>query len=409
MRFQFEALDLGGKKVLGTIEAGSESDVVNQLRQRGLRPVRVQKESFGGGLRALGSTPLSLELFGSARPKTKELTTFMRQLSAMISSGVPIVQTLSVLAHEVPNKQFAQVLTKVRDSIEGGSSFSAALQSHHLVFDPIFINLVAAGESSGAIDQILNRVADYYEKTLILKRKVIGAMSYPAIVLSVAFMVTYGMLIMVVPNFVKTFQSGKALPPLTQYLMKTSEFVLQYQFFILAAVVTIVAGVVMALKNANFRSELDPILLRVPVFGEIIRKTAVARFTRTFGVLLQAGVPIMDALMMSSRVIGNRVVENVIAKTQKSIMEGQSISGPLARSGQFPPMAVSMISVGEQTGQLDKMLDKTADFYEGEVDASITTLSSIMEPVLIIFVGGIVLVIVLAMYMPLFDRISELN
>lgn len=335
--------------------------------------------------------------------KTKDLILFTRQFSTMIDSGLPLIQGLEILSSQEENKTFKKILTQIKQDVEGGSAFAEALKKHPGVFDNLYVNLVAAGEMGGILDTILQRLAAYIEKNAKLVSKVKGAMVYPSTIMVIAFVVIIIMLVFVIPVFSSMFSDfGGELPGLTQAVVNMSDF-LRFNWYILLGVGI---GLFFAFKRfkKTDRGEvlIDKYLLKAPVVGDLLRKVAVAKFTRTLGTMISSGVPILDGMEVVAKTAGNRVVEDAINKTRQSVSEGKTIAGPLEESGVFPPMVCQMVAVGESTGALDAMLEKIAAFYEEEVDAAVEALTSLIEPFMMIFLGGSVGTMLAAMYLPIF-------
>lgn len=342
--------------------------------------------------------------FFQPKIKTKDIVIFTRQLSTMIDAGLPLIQALDVLSGQMENPTFKKMLASIKSDVESGSTFASALQKYPKYFDRLFTNMVAAGEIGGILDDVLRRQAAYMEKAQALKSKVKGAMTYPAIVLCIAFGVLAIILIFVIPTFAKMFaEFGHELPLPTQMVINLSNFMQSYFLVIMGGL----AGLWFLLKKyystASGRLLIDRIFLKLPVFGMLIRKVAVAKFTRTLGTLINSGVPIIEALNVAGATSGNKVIENAIMNVKTGISEGRPIAEPLGESMVFPGMVVQMIAVGEATGALDAMLDKIADFYDEEVDTAVEALTSMIEPFMIVFLGGTVGSIIIAMYLPIFE------
>ena len=398
-RFQWEATTRTGDKRKGVMEAESPQIVENRLKADGLNIQKVKKEpkeinlSFGSGV-----TP-------------KDLQVFTRQLATMIDAGLPLVQCMEILGNQTPNKQFAKVLLGVKNSVESGSTFSDALKKHPKVFDDLYVNLVAAGEVGGILDTILNRLAIYIEKNVKLKGQIKSAMYYPVGILVVAIGVIAVMLIKVIPTFENMYSSmGNAkLPGPTLVVIGFSHALINNFHIIIGAIVLAVIGVGMARRTPRGKQIFDRMMLNLPVIGPVLRKIIVARFTRTLGTLLSSGVPILDALDICARTAGNAIVEQGIMRARLKISEGHDMAGPLAESGVFPSMVVQMIGVGEQTGAMDAMLQKIADFYEEEVDAAVGALTSLIEPIMMAFLGIVVGGLIVAMYLPIFKLASNVE
>jgi type IV pilus assembly protein PilC len=392
-KFQWEGTTRAGEKRKGVIEAESANAAEERLRGDGLSNMRVKRE---GGLN------INIQIGSGVTPK--DLQVFTRQLATMIDAGLPLVQCLDILGAQSVNKSFQKILLSVKSSVESGSTFSDALKRHPKVFDELYVNLVAAGEVGGILDTILNRLAVYIEKAVKLKGQLKSAMYYPAGIFVVAIAVICVMLIKVIPTFEKMYHDlGNAkLPGATLFVVKLSHSFINNWYLIFGTMVGIVVGIIAARKTDQGREFFDRVLLRLPIIGPTLRKIVVARFTRTLGTLLASGVPILDALEICAKTAGNRVVQGGIMKAKEKISEGHDMAGPLAESRVFPQMVVQMIGVGEQTGAMDQMLQKIADFYEEEVDAAVTALTSLIEPVMMAFLGVVVGGLIIAMYLPIF-------
>jgi type IV pilus assembly protein PilC len=383
-----------GEARTGAMEAGDEAAVRARLAQMGIEPTRVR--------RSLGN--IEVRLPGLGRVSTKDVLIFTRQFSVMIDAGLPLVQALDIIGTQSDNPTFRKVLMSVKSKVESGSTFADALAEHPKAFDELFVQLVRAGEIGGILDTILNRLGAYIEKNEKLKRRVKGAMVYPSIVLVVAAGVTVVLLAFVTPTFEKMFKDfGGAMPAATQFLIDLSHGLRRNWYLFAGVPVGLAVAFASALRNKRGREIWDSFILKVPVFGPVVRKVAVARFTRTLGTMLSSGVPILDALEVVARSAGNRTVESAILYTRARISEGKNIAQPLADSKVFPPMVVQMIGVGEATGAMDAMLNKIADFYDDEVDVAIAALTSMIEPVMMVFLGGMVGGFLIAMYLPIFS------
>jgi type IV pilus assembly protein PilC len=398
-KFQWEATTRTGDRRKGAMEAESAEVVENRLRGDGMTIHRVKKEAkqiqitFGSGV------------------APKDLQIFTRQLATMIDAGLPLVQCLDILAAQTPNKIFQRILTQVKSSVEQGSTFSDALKRHPKVFDDLYVNLVAAGEIGGILDTILNRLAVYIEKSVKLKGQIKSAMYYPVGIMCVAIGVIAVMLVKVIPTFEDMYKNmGNAqLPAATQVVINISHSFLNRWYLYVGTLVGTISLAVMMRRTARGREIFDRMMLRIPVIGPTLRKIVVARFTRTLGTLLSSGVPILDALDICARTSGNMVVQNGIMRAREKISEGHDMAGPLADSKVFPSMVVQMIGVGEQTGAMDQMLTKIADFYEEEVDAAVTALTSLIEPIMMAFLGVVVGGLIIAMYLPIFKLAGNIQ
>ncbi len=401
--FAWEARTRTGELRKGMMEADGPEVVEQRLRQQQLNPVGVKRQA-----RALN---LSFQ-FGSG-VKTKDLVTFSRLFATMIDAGLPIVQCLEILASQQSNKIFGAVLRDVKTAVEQGASFSDALRRHPKVFDQLFVNLVEAGELGGILDTILSRLSVYLEKRQKLQRQLRGAMIYPSIVIVIAGGVMTVLLTFVIPafeNMFKDFGGGKeSMPKLTQIMMALSHNFISFMPFIILLGIGLTFGGGYLYRQPKGKYQVHRLLLKVPIIGPVLRKISVARFTRTLGTLLQSGVPILDALEICARTSGNVIIEQAIMYVRARISEGKNMGEPLIETNVFPDMVVQMISVGEQTGALDQMLNKIADFYEEETDIAVAGLTSAIEPILMVGVGGMVGVVLMAMYLPIFSLAGNIK
>ncbi len=386
----------------GEISANNEAAVRIQLRRQQIQAIKIEtkpKDILKG-----------LKFRKGGRVKEKDLVIFTRQFATMIDAGLPLVQCLEILASQQDKAAFKEVLLKVKGDVEAGSTFADALRKHPRVYNDLYCNLVAAGEAGGILDTILNRLAGYIEKTMNLKKKVKGAMVYPVVVLSIALIIVTGLLLFVVPVFQKLFADlGGTLPAFTQLIITFSEGVRRYFLIVLAILIVLVIAFVRWYRTEKGRAVVDDLLLKMPVFGPLIKKVAIAKFTRTLSTMLSSGVPIMEGLDIVARTSGNKTIEKAVLKTKSSIGEGKTIAEPLGESKIFPSMVVQMISVGESTGALDSMLSKIADFYDDEVDAAVAALTALLEPALMVFLGTAVGGMVIAMYLPIFKMASVIG
>jgi type IV pilus assembly protein PilC len=394
--FVYTGRTRGGQTITGEMEAPTRDAVVAKLRTQQViatnvrgKPRDITIPGFGGGV------------------DEKEIVVFTRQFATMIDAGLPLVQCLEILASQQDNKVFKKALTEIRQSVEGGLTFAAALKQHPKIFSSLYANMVEAGEAGGILDTILNRLAQYMEKAMSLKKKVKSAMIYPSTIVSVALVVVIFLLVFVIPTFKAMFEGfGAALPLPTQIVLELSNIVRAYFLIGLGAIAAMIVGIRMWYKTPSGKLAIDTLLLKTPVFGMLIRKVAVAKFTRTLGTLISSGVAILDGLDITARTAGNKVVEGAVLRTRASIAEGKTIADPLKESGVFPPMVVQMIAVGEQTGALDTMLAKIADFYDEEVDTAVGNLTALLEPMLMVFLGIVIGGVVIAMYMPIFKLVT---
>ncbi|NMC62589.1 MAG: type II secretion system F family protein [SAR324 cluster bacterium] len=396
--FLWEGKNAAGKFVKGEIEARDIQAVFNTLRSQRLIPNASRIREKGKGFEA----EIKIPGFGP-KVKAKDVVIFTRQFATMIDSGLPIVQGLDVLAKQNDNPAFKKVLLAVKEHVENGGTLAEGLKKHPKVFDDLYTNMIDAGENGGILDIILERVAVHLEKSLKLKREIKTAMIYPAVVVSAAVIVTAVLLIFVIPTFAELFQDfGAALPLPTQIVINMSNFVVENVFVLFGGLFAVLIFGFRFMRTERGREVMHPLFLRLPIFGDIIRKVSVARFTRTLGTMLSSGVPILEALNICARTAGNKVVEKDVLRARISISEGKSMTEPLSESPVFPPMVVQMIGVGEQTGALDAMLQKIADFYEEEVDNAVTAMKQLIEPLMILFLGVIVGGLIIAMYLPIF-------
>jgi len=394
-----------GKTLKGTIkqgemEAPNEAAIRIHLRQQNIIPTKVNTKG----------KEIHFSLLMKKKVPPRAIAIFTRQLATMIDAGLPLVQSLEILSSQQESKTFKEVLRQVREDVEGGSTFAGALKKHPATFNELYTNLVVAGEEGGILDTILTRLANYIEKAEALKKKVKSALIYPSTIVGVAIIVVMILMIFVIPVFETMFKSaGQNLPLPTYIVMQLSRFVKGYVLFIIPALILGFYLLRKYYQTNTGKLMIDRMLLKLPVFGPLFKKIAVARFSRTLGTLVSSGVPILDGLNIVSRTAGNRTVENAILNARASIREGETIAEPLGRSNIFPPMVIQMISVGESTGALDTMLSKIADFYEEEVDIAVANLTSLLEPFLMIFLGVVIGGVVIAMYLPIFQMASAIG
>jgi type IV pilus assembly protein PilC len=394
--FTYTARAFNGDLRTATIDASSRDDVIAQLRKQRLSVVKIDQDAA--------------KKVGRGSIKTRDVVIFTRQFSTMINSGLPLVQALTILAEQTDNKALAEVTRKVVFDVESGNTVADALSKHPRAFTNLYVNMVAAGEAGGILDTILLRLATFLEKNDALVRKVKGAMIYPAVIMSVAAIAVVVLLIFVIPVFAGMFASaGQALPLPTRIVIGASGFLRQYWWIMGAAI--IIGGYMFKKYYATPSGKLviDRLMLRMPVLGDVLRKSAVSRFTRTLGTLISSGVSILEGLEITAKTAGNRVIQDAIMQSRSSIAGGDTIAQPLQKSKVFPPMVISMIAVGEQTGGLDEMLSKIADFYDEEVDAAVSNLLSLLEPIMIVFLGVVVGGMVVAMYLPIFDMVNAVQ
>jgi type IV pilus assembly protein PilC len=385
----------------GEMEGTTEAAVRMTLRSQGIQITKIKpkpKDIFA-----------SLPIF-QKKVQAKDIIVFTRQFATLIDAGLPLVQGLEILSSQEENKAFKKILIQVKSDVEGGSTLADAFKKHPKVFDNLYVNLVAAGEVGGVLDTILARLAAYYEKAAKLRGKVKGALTYPIVVLVIAFAVIIVLLVFVIPVFQKMFADfGGTLPGLTQMVVNLSAFMKKYIIFLLFGIGVVILAFRTYHKTNAGRLQVDRLVLKLPVFGPLLKKTAVANFTRTLGTMMTSGVPILDGLDIVARTVNNKIIQMAILDTRKSISEGKSIAEPLSRSGVFPPMVVQMVSVGESNGALDAMLAKIADFYDEEVDAAVEALTKLIEPFMMIFLGGTVGTMLAAMYLPIFKMAGAIE
>ncbi len=397
--YLWEARARSGELKNGVMEAESPEAVEQRLQMQLLVPTAVRKQ------------PKELTLPFGTGVKTTDVVIFTRMFATMIDAGLPIVQCLDILSTQSENKRFGKILGSVKASVEGGLTLSAALGKHPKVFDDLFVNLVAAGEAGGILDSILQRLSIYMEKAMKLKRRVKGAMVYPLSIIGIAALVVTILLTKVIPVFEKMFKDfgGGKLPMPTQVVIQISHALAHYLPYIVASLIAGGTALRMVLRTPGGREAFDGMLLKLPVLGNVLRKVVVARFTRTMGTLLSSGVPILDALEICGKTAGNTVVQKGIMYARAQISEGKDMATPLMETALMPPMVVQMIGVGEQTGALDAMLSKIADFYEEEVDVAVASMTSLIEPVMMVFLGAVIGGMVIAMYLPIFEMAGNMK
>ncbi|MEN0128149.1 MAG: type II secretion system F family protein [Brevundimonas sp.] len=396
--FEYAVRDKAGNVVKGRVDAPTQAAVANRLREMGMAAISISEVSTGGL-----NTEINIPGFGGNKISLKDLAVMSRQLATMIDAGLSLLRALSILADQTESKPLAKIISQVRNDVEVGTSFSVALAKHPETFPPLMINMVKAGEVGGFLDQTLVSIADNFEAEVKLRGKIKSAMTYPVVVFVVAVVATIGMLLFIVPVFASMFDNlGGKLPLPTQILMWISQAL---KIVIIPLVVALGAFTFWWGKHKNdraVREKVDPYKLKIPVFGNLFRKIAVSRFTRNFGTMIHAGVPLLQALDIVGETSGNLVIERAARAVQESVRRGESLAGPLAQHDVFPPMVVQMIAVGEDTGALDTMLSKVADFYDQEVESTTEQLTSLIEPLMIVVIGAIIGAMVIAMYMPIF-------
>ncbi|MEE9591662.1 MAG: type II secretion system F family protein [Thermodesulfobacteriota bacterium] len=396
--FTYEGRTMSGEVKKGVIDAPNLASATATIRRQQIVPSSITEKKMG-----LGSMQLKIPGLGKGIT-TKEVVVFTRMFATMIDAGLPLVQCLEILSSQQENKEFKKVLSDVKASVEGGTTFADALKKHPKVFDDLYVNLVAAGEVGGILDTILNRLSVFMEKNEKIKSAIKGAMTYPAAVIVVALIIVTGLLVFVVPIFEDMFSDfGKALPLPTQIVINLSDWIKSYWYILLLSLVGVGYGLKKYYGTVRGRVVMDGFFLRIPVFGDLLRKTAIARFTRTLGTMLSSGVPILEALEVVAKTAGNKVIEAGIIKSRTALSQGKTFAEPLGETKIFPGMVTQMISVGESSGSLDSMLNKIADFYEEEVETAVAALTSLIEPMLMVFLGVIVGGLVITMYLPIFQ------
>jgi type IV pilus assembly protein PilC len=399
--YQWVVTTKRGRKLKGELDAANEKIALAQLKKRNFKILKLKpkpKDLFAG------------VSFMQPKVTNKDIVIFTRQFSTMIDAGLPLVQGLGILAEQMENPTFKVMLKQINRDVEGGSTLAEAMKKHPKVFDNLFVNLVAAGEVGGILDTILRRLSEYIEKAEKLKSQIKGAMTYPIVVVAIAIIVIAVILIFVIPVFEDMFKSfGSALPLPTQIVVDASEFLKGNFHWCLLGLGGLIFGFKKYRNTDGGRRTTDSLALKLPVFGDMLKKVAVARFTRTLGTMISSGVPILDALEIVAKTSGNVILEEIIFEVRGSIAEGQTIAEPLSENDIFPGMVVQMISVGEATGALDTMLEKIADFYDDEVDAAVGALTSMLEPLLMLFLGGSIGGLVIAMYLPIFQMAAAMG
>lgn len=420
-RFAYVALDSRGQQSQGTVEANNQNEAVAQLRQSGYFPTSVVEESKAGKKVKAPSAPKAaapaglkkeITLFKKTTIKPKTLMVFTRQLATLIDAGLPLLRGLTVLAKQEPDPVLRTTINQIAESVQSGSTFSDGLNGHPKIFNRLYVNMVKAGELGGVLELVLLRLAEFQEKAQKIKNKVVSAMFYPIIVLVIAIAIMAFLLVFIVPKFEAIFADmlgNKPLPGLTQFVIGTSNAVKENIFLILAGIVVMIIVYKVMGKTEKGLQVIDALKLRAPLFGDLTRKSSISRFTRTLGTLVTSGVPILQALNITRETAGNVMIADAILKVHDAVKEGESIVAPLEASGVFPPMVVSMVDVGEETGQLPEMLLKIAEVYDDEVDNAVAGLTSLLEPIMIVFLAVVVGTIVIALFLPLISIISSMQ
>lgn len=399
--YTYKARDKSGNLVNGSLEADSEGLVLQRLREMGYTPLEASKKSAG----------MNLEI--NLRPgkvKLKEVAVFSRQFATMVNSGLPILRALAILGEQTESKELKKSIVGVRMEVEHGSSLSGAMSKFPKAFNDLYIAMVKSGETGGMLDEVMLRLADEIEKEVHLRQKIKSAMTYPIAVVGLVFLIMSAMLLFVVPQFQSIYgELGGTLPLPTRLLLEMSKIFKSYWWVVLGLTIGLVQFLKRYKKTERGRSQIDAFKLRVPIFGNLFHKTALSRFSSTLGMLLKSGVPILQAMDIVVDTVNNRVISRAVVDVQASVREGESIAGPLSKHKVFPPMVVQMLAVGEETGQVDTMLNKVAIFYDNEVEAMVDALTSLIEPLLIAVIGGCVGAAVIALYMPMFDIIKQIQ
>jgi len=430
-RFNYVALDSRGQESTGVIDASSSNDAVGQLRQSGYFPTSVVEEGKGKAIakatKAVTKQAKAISapkakaggkaLFEKKTVKSKILMIFTRQLATLIDAGLPLLRSLTVLAKQERDPLLHRTINQLADAVQGGSTFSEAMAQHPLIFNKLYINMVKAGELGGVLELVLNRLAEFQEKAQKVKNKVVSAMAYPVIVLIIAILIMVFLMAFIVPKFEGIFKdmlNGKPLPLITQWVIAVSNtvqnmFKVPYIYFTVGTVVVVIAGWKILTASQGGRSFIDKVKLYTPLFGDLLRKSSISRFSRTLGTLVTSGVPILQALNITRDTAGNNVIAEAVTKVHDAVKEGESIVQPLEASGVFPPMVISMVDVGEETGQLPEMLLKIAEVYDDEVDNAVEGLTSLLEPIMIVFLALVVGTIVIALFMPLIEIIKQMG
>ena len=427
-KYNYVALDARGQESVGTLDASSSNEAISQLRQSGFFPTSVVEEGKGGpkasskkankavaaaaakGSKAGGG--MNITLFARKTIKSKTLMIYTRQLATLIDAGLPLLRGLTVLAKQEKDLVLKSTINVLADSVQGGSTFSESLAQHPKIFNKLYVNMVKAGELGGVLELVLQRLAEFQEKAQKIKNKVVSAMFYPVIVLIIAVVIMGFLLVFIVPKFEMIFKDmlgGASLPAITQFVIGASNMVKNNILYIIGGVTAVVISYRIYASTPGGRKMLDKIMLKLPVFGDLTRKSSISRFSRTLGTLVTSGVPILQALNITKETAGNVVISEAIAKVHDAVKEGESVVHPLEASGVFPPMVISMIDVGEETGQLPEMLLKVADVFDDEVDNAVAGMTSLLEPIMIVFLALIVGTIVIALFLPLISIIQNMQ
>lgn len=420
-KFHYIALDQNGQEVAGELDASSEAEAINLLRQSQLYPTQVAQEGKGDAAvkkrakttSAAKGQNKAVRAGANAKVKAKVLMIFTRQLATLIDSGLPLLRGLTVLARQEPNPVMKGTVSTIAENVQTGSTFSETLSQYPKIFNKLYINMVKAGELGGVLEIVLNRLAEYQEKAQKLKNKIVAAMVYPIIVMFIAVAIMVFLMLVIVPRFEKIFEDmlgdKNKLPELTKLVIGFSRWMGDNFLYLAVGVIVTVIGWRLYAATKKGRRVVDQLKLKLPLFGDVQRKTAISRFSRTLGTLVTSGVPILQALNITRETAGNTIISDAISKVHDAVKEGESMVAPLEASKVFPPMVISMVDVGEETGQLPEMLLKIADVYEDEVDNSVSALTSMLEPLMIVVLAVVVGVIVMALFLPLIEVIKGLS
>lgn len=403
-RYMFQAKAANGQIQTGQLEAASEAEATAKIRSRSMTPLRLVKAGEGAKKPAKAAAPSAdYGLFGPS-VDSRDLQIFTRQFSTLINAGIPIVDSLKILSEGKRNPYLKEVTAQVRESIESGKRLGDAMSSHPKVFNRFFVNMVRAGEEAGILDGILQRLSQYMEKSEKLKKQIKGAMVYPIAIIIVALLVVTGILVFIIPKFQELYTSGgKELPAITQMVVDLSNFVQQKWYILIGAAIGGPYLLIQYYNTTDGKDFFDRLFIKMPVFGDLIQKSAVAKMTRTLSTLLSSGVSVVEALDIASKTAGNAVIEEALVRSKESVISGKPLAAPLAKEKMIPEMVTQMISIGEQSGTMDQMLGKIADFYEDDVENAVKAFTSLIEPLLMVVLGGIIAFLVIAMYLPIFD------
>ncbi|MBX3018098.1 MAG: type II secretion system F family protein [Bdellovibrionaceae bacterium] len=399
-RYIYQAKAANGTVTTGAIEASSEAEAQSRLKSKQLVPLRLVKS--GGGSKSQPQASLF-----SPRVDSKELQIFTRQFSTLINAGIPIVDSLKILSEGKRNPLLKQTAAKIKDSIEGGKRLGDSMSQHPTVFDRFYVNMVRAGEEAGILDGILNRMSIYLEKSEKLKKQIKGAMAYPMAIVAISICVVTAILVFIIPEFQKLYSSaGKELPAVTNMIIAMSNTVIHRWYVVIGVVIGIPVGLVYYYRTPDGRETMDRLLIKAPLFGELIQKASVARMTRTLSTLLSSGVSVVEALDIAAKTSGNAVIEEALYRSKDSVIAGRPLAAPLQKEPMIPDMVTQMIAIGEKSGTMDQMLGKIADFYEDDVENAVKALTSLIEPLLMVILGGVIAFLVVGMYLPIFDLAS---